>query len=264
MDNFIDSANKTKKIIHIAIFCFFLILFGTLIQTTVLHENIDYTELRNQFLKILKFLAVAIVYLLPSLIVVVRKVDQKSVLILLNVLLGFTVIGWMIALVWSFTIKNTAATSETLVAHNNTRTNNSVPKTLLYIGGLLVISFAAAIFFGVLSDYGVPYVENIGQFSGSIFMLLFLLIGFVIKLVIYLIPFLISMGRNGRSTTLIFVLNFFMGWTVIGWIIALIWAFLSQPNPVPAEPIEKTRSLPITTQSTRRFAYKRRVEKQTN
>ena len=40
--------------------------------------------------------------------------------------------------------------------------------------------------------------------------------------VVYFLPSII--GHNKRSFAGIFLLNFFLGWTVIGWVAALIWA----------------------------------------
>ncbi len=55
-------------------------------------------------------------------------------------------------------------------------------------------------------------------------------------LLLYFLPAII--GRQKRDATGIFLLNLFLGWTVIGWIIALIWACAAQPyapvNWVPA------------------------------
>ena len=42
-------------------------------------------------------------------------------------------------------------------------------------------------------------------------------------------------GHNKRSAGGIFLLNFFLGWTFIGWIVALLWACASDvPVPVAA------------------------------
>ena len=38
----------------------------------------------------------------------------------------------------------------------------------------------------------------------------------------YFLPTIV--GRKKKNATAIFVLNFFLGWTFIGWLIALIWA----------------------------------------
>jgi len=42
--------------------------------------------------------------------------------------------------------------------------------------------------------------------------------------VMYFLPSIIALIREKRDTLAIFLLNFFLGWTVIGWFIALIWA----------------------------------------
>ena len=42
-------------------------------------------------------------YLLPTIIAIIRKHHQKTAIIVLNVLLGATGIGWAIALIWALT-----------------------------------------------------------------------------------------------------------------------------------------------------------------
>jgi hypothetical protein len=42
--------------------------------------------------------------------------------------------------------------------------------------------------------------------------------------VMYFLPSIIALLKSKRDTLAIFLLNFFLGWTVIGWIIALVWA----------------------------------------
>lgn len=42
--------------------------------------------------------------------------------------------------------------------------------------------------------------------------------------VLYFLPTLVAFGRSKRDTGAIFILNFFLGWTAIGWVIALVWA----------------------------------------
>jgi predicted membrane protein len=39
---------------------------------------------------------------------------------------------------------------------------------------------------------------------------------------VYFLPALI--GRSKRNATAIFMLNLFLGWTLIGWVVALVWA----------------------------------------
>ncbi len=42
---------------------------------------------------------------------------------------------------------------------------------------------------------------------------------------IYFLPAVVALGRKHRSTAAIFVLNLFLGWTLLFWVIALVWAF---------------------------------------
>ena len=51
------------------------------------------------------------------------------------------------------------------------------------------------------------------------------LLGLVIGTGFYFVPTIIAGVRKKRNLISIGLLNFFLGWTVIGWIIALIWAF---------------------------------------
>jgi Superinfection immunity protein len=41
---------------------------------------------------------------------------------------------------------------------------------------------------------------------------------------LYFLPSIIAFARNKRDTTSILVLNFLLGWTALGWVIALVWA----------------------------------------
>ena len=49
-------------------------------------------------------------------------------------------------------------------------------------------------------------------------------------LVFYFLPAIIAFARSKRDAVPILVLNFFLGWTAIGWVIALVWA-LKQDVP---------------------------------
>lgn len=49
--------------------------------------------------------------------------------------------------------------------------------------------------------------------------------------VLYFLPTIIALIKSKRDTVAILLLNLFLGWSVIGWIIALVWAAKSD---VPA------------------------------
>jgi hypothetical protein len=46
----------------------------------------------------------------------------------------------------------------------------------------------------------------------------------IIFLVIYFLPTIIGMVNKKKNAVAIFTLNFFAGWTIVGWVIALTWA----------------------------------------
>jgi hypothetical protein len=53
-------------------------------------------------------------------------------------------------------------------------------------------------------------------------------------IVLYFLPTLqaFTKGRRHPNANAIFALNLLLGWTVIGWVGALVWA-LTKPNPSP-------------------------------
>jgi hypothetical protein len=40
----------------------------------------------------------------------------------------------------------------------------------------------------------------------------------------YFLPSLLAVIRNKRDTLTIFLVNFLLGWSVIGWVVCLVWA----------------------------------------
>jgi hypothetical protein len=63
---------------------------------------------------------------------------------------------------------------------------------------------------------------------------------FIASAVIYFLPAIV--GRNRRNAMPIFLLNLFLGWTLLGWVVALVWAAMpdqsstnttSSPTPIP-------------------------------
>lgn len=60
---------------------------------------------------------------------------------------------------------------------------------------------------------------------------MFHLLAFGLCIALYFLPSII--GRNKRNFAAIFVLNLLLGWTLVGWIVALIWA-LTVDAPPPA------------------------------
>jgi hypothetical protein len=51
--------------------------------------------------ELLLVVLIFVLYFLPTLIALLRKHKNKLAIFLLNLLLGWTVLGWMVSLIWS-------------------------------------------------------------------------------------------------------------------------------------------------------------------
>ena len=47
---------------------------------------------------------------------------------------------------------------------------------------------------------------------------------FAFWFVMYFLPSIIALVKSKRDTLAIFLLNLLLGWSVIGWVVALVWA----------------------------------------
>ncbi len=47
---------------------------------------------------------------------------------------------------------------------------------------------------------------------------------FILTLAFYFLPSIIALARKQRNALAIFLLNFFLGWTFVGWVVALVWS----------------------------------------
>jgi hypothetical protein len=51
--------------------------------------------------------------------------------------------------------------------------------------------------------------------------------------IFYFLPSLIALARSKRNLLAIFLLNCFLGWTLVGWVVALVWAVKVDDFPAP-------------------------------
>ena len=62
------------------------------------------------------------------------------------------------------------------------------------------------------------------------------IVGLVLLFVIlglYVVPYCVAVRRGKRNATAIGALNILLGWTVIGWVVAFVWA-LTEDDPTKA------------------------------
>jgi len=57
------------------------------------------------------------------------------------------------------------------------------------------------------------------------------LIGAVLGALLYFVPTVIAFVRDHHSRIAILVLNILLGWTFIGWVIALVWSLTAVRSP---------------------------------
>jgi len=57
--------------------------------------------------------------------------------------------------------------------------------------------------------------------------------GFIVLIVLglYFLPSIVADARKHRSSSGVFLLNLFFGWTLLGWVLALIWAVSGDRDP---------------------------------
>lgn len=78
--------------------------------------------------------------------------------------------------------------------------------------------------------------------AGSVFVgIIFVLIAALL----YFLPTIIAVKRDHPSYLAIFVVNLFLGWMLIGWIIALVWSLSGtyRPTVVTQKVVKKESSL---------------------
>lgn len=53
---------------------------------------------------------------------------------------------------------------------------------------------------------------------------------FAVTVGLYFLPFIIAAARSHKNRLAIFALNLLLGWTLIFWVLSLVWAFTSDTN----------------------------------
>ena len=78
---------------------------------------------------------------------------------------------------------------------------------------------------------------------GSIGMIIFL----AVAVAIYFIPNFVATARKHPNANAIFALNLLLGWTVIGWVGALVWSLMAvKPKEDTTVKMEVTEQIPVS------------------
>jgi hypothetical protein len=50
---------------------------------------------------------------------------------------------------------------------------------------------------------------------------------------LYFLPSIVAKSRQHQQSLAVFILNLFLGWTCLGWILSLVWACTAVTQPLP-------------------------------
>lgn len=106
--------------------------------------------------------------------------------------------------------------------------NNPLPFVIFFHGGIFLLS--------------AVILESLSHGAGGGILLAILFVGF--GGLLYLLPSYISAFRASPRFAAIFGLNVVAGWSFIGWIAALIWAFLDIKKENPQVIIQQVYTTP--------------------
>lgn len=65
----------------------------------------------------------------------------------------------------------------------------------------------------------------------SLFFLSALTAGILVFLALHFLPTIVAVMRRNRHALIIFVLNVLVAWTIIGWVVLLVWAAVGEERP---------------------------------
>ena len=82
-----------------------------------------------------------------------------------------------------------------------------------------------------MSHYLAPFASLLGLFG----------LAFIVAL--YFLPLIIAIRRGAMSRVGIGLVNLFFGWTVLGWVAALIWAYTDRTESQVERELDQQRQM---------------------
>ena len=90
--------------------------------------------------------------------------------------------------------------------------------------GLAAVAAFALTPVSALAQSGTYMMSHSSHTGLGIVALLILLVVGIALIALHFLPGIIASRRNHRNALAIWLVNIFFGWTLIGWVVALIWA----------------------------------------
>ena len=113
------------------------------------------------------------------------------------------------------------------------------------------LTLVVSIFFSI-----VVLVVAITMFVPAEDLILYAYVGSVVGLLIalYELPAVVAYNKNHPQCLAILLLNILSGWTIVGWVVALVWAFAST-TPIAMVPTRVSQILPVRTRLTSSLSF---------
>jgi hypothetical protein len=93
-------------------------------------------------------------------------------------------------------------------------------KTFFMIVAVSTAAIVAVVEYFEGAKVSMPSSESMSTLSGLILLALIL--------AIYFLPAIVALNRQHKNAIPILIVNLFLGWTLLGWVIALSWALTAQ------------------------------------
>ncbi len=97
------------------------------------------------------------------------------------------------------------------------------PEEKSSFGAMLIIAVCLAVLAATLWLNGI----GLGSVAGGAVGIFFATIWLVLGVAFYFLPAIVASNRKHPNATAILVLNLLAGWTFVGWVVAMVWAFTS-------------------------------------
>ncbi len=84
------------------------------------------------------------------------------------------------------------------------------------------------------------FQSNTSDTTVGVVFVIFIIVGAIF----YFIPSIIALMRGKSNTVAIIALNLFLGWSIVGWVVSLVWSLSSEVSPariVVNQPLQKTK-----------------------
>jgi len=97
-------------------------------------------------------------------------------------------------------------------------------KSIITIGILLLTTILS------ITGYMDDFLLGIGALLLMILTIIIPILLTLLGIVLYCLPSIIAKIRNHNNLSAVILVNLLLGWSILGWIISLIWSFTDNTN----------------------------------